>query len=307
LKKIFILLFLLAVLSGCISENPTSAPAQPGPLEVDADQIDIEHTEVTDPQNKKPVLALSTETPASAVSTTLTSSSIASTSTTTSFTIKLVELPDGADYELVKIADGFEKPLYLTNAGDGSKRLFIVEQRGTIRIIDRTMKTLDTPFLDISTKVGSGSERGLLGLAFHPDYPEKGFFYVHNSDLNGDTVISRFKASIDPNEADMVSEEVLLTLKQPFAFHNGGQIAFGPDGYLYIGLGDGGSGGDRMGNGQDPSTLLGSILRINVDEDLPYTIPPGNPFAHLRDLRSGPLGFETHGGSHLTVKQATST
>jgi glucose/arabinose dehydrogenase len=279
LKKILIILFLLAVVCGCISENPTPAPAQPGTLEVDADQIDIEHTELTDPQNQKPVLALPTETPASAISTTLTSSSIASTSTTTSLTTKLVELPDGEDYELVKIADGFEKPLYLTNAGDGSKRLFIVEQQGTIRIIDRTMKTLGTPFLDISTKVGRGSERGLLGLAFHPDYPENGFFYVHYSDLNGDTVISRFKASIDPDKADMESEEVFFTLKQPFAFHNGGQIAFGPDGYLYIGLGDGGSGGDRMGNGQDPSTLLGSILRINVDEDLPYTIPPGNPFA----------------------------
>jgi glucose/arabinose dehydrogenase len=124
-----------------------------------------------------------------------------------------------------------------------------------------------------------------LGLAFHPDYPENGFFYVHYSDLNGDTVISRFKASIDPDKADMKSEEVLLTLKQPFAYHNGGQIAFGPDGYLYIGLGDGGSGGDRMGNGQDPSTFLGSILRINVDEDLPYTIPQGNPFINSPPAR----------------------
>jgi glucose/arabinose dehydrogenase len=196
-----------------------------------------------------------------------------------------MEPPNPDDYELSMIADGYDKPLYLTHSGDGTGRLFILEQRGKIRIIDSEFKQINTPFLDISSKVKSGGERGLLGLAFHPSYGENGFFYVHYSDLRGDTVISRFKVSGDPNLANPNSEDVLLTTDQPFGNHNGGQIAFGPDGYLYIGLGDGGAGGDPMENGQDPSTLLGTILRINVDEGLPYTIPNSNPFFNIPTAR----------------------
>jgi glucose/arabinose dehydrogenase len=187
-------------------------------------------------------------------------------------------LPDGEDYELEKTADGYNKPLYLTHAGDGSDRIFIVEQRGVIWILDKDRRQIETPYLDISARVRSGGEQGLLGLAFHPQYRENGLFYVHYSDKKGDTVISRFKVSENPDRANGDSEEIIMTAEQPYSNHNGGQIAFGPDGYLYIGLGDGGSGGDPLGNGQNTDTLLGAILRIDVDGENTYNIPAGNPF-----------------------------
>jgi glucose/arabinose dehydrogenase len=120
--------------------------------------------------------------------------------------------------------------------------------------------------------------RGLRGLAFHPDYEQNGYFYVNYTDLNGDTVIARFSVSADPNRADPGSETRLLGVDQPFPNHNGGAMAFGPDGTLYIGLGDGGSGGDPLGNGQNPNALLGKVLRLDVDGGDPYAIPPDNPF-----------------------------
>ncbi len=136
--------------------------------------------------------------------------------------------------------------------------------------------------LDITDRVLGESERGLLGLVLHPDWPEDGRAFVHYSDLNGDTVLSELAGTQDGEAApvlDPASERVLLTVDQPFANHNGGQLAFGPDGYLWFGLGDGGSGGDPLGNGQNPSALLGSILRLDVSEPGRYTVPPDNPFA----------------------------
>jgi glucose/arabinose dehydrogenase len=140
---------------------------------------------------------------------------------------------------------------------------------------------LPTPFLDISAKVGSRyTEQGLLGLAFHPHFAQNGQFYVNFTDENGNTVIARFHVSAtDPNLADPASEVDILHVNQPYNNHNGGGLAFGPDGYLYIGLGDGGSEGDPLGIGQNLQTLLGKMLRIDVDHGNPYAIPTGNPFA----------------------------
>ena len=178
----------------------------------------------------------------------------------------------------------FTRPLDFQNAGDGSGRLFIVEQSGRIFIIDpSSFETSAALFLDISDRVDdSGNEMGLLGLAFHPDFENNESFFVNYTNGNN-TVISRFTlSSNNPDAADAASEEILLTFQQPYPNHNGGQLAFGPDdGYLYIATGDGGSGGDPHGNGQNPGTLLGKILRIDVDSQDPglnYAIPPDNPF-----------------------------
>ena len=177
---------------------------------------------------------------------------------------------------LEPVADGLAAPVAVAHAGDA--RLFIVEQAGTIRIWEPPTTVRTQAFLDIRNLVRSGGERGLLGLAFHPHYPENGFFFVNYTDINGDTVIARYtRSAFDPNRADQSSARVLLRIDQPFANHNGGQLQFGPDGYLYIGMGDGGSGGDPNNRAQNLSDLLGKMLRIDV-EATPYGIPPTNPF-----------------------------
>jgi glucose/arabinose dehydrogenase len=184
--------------------------------------------------------------------------------------------PDAYTWEMV--VSGLERLVDLQYAPDNSGRLFIVEKVGRIRIL-QDGKLVGSPFLDISDRVGSGgSEQGLLGLAFHPHYVENGLFFVNYTDKNGNTVIARYQVTADPNVADPNSEVVLLHVDQPFANHNGGVLAFGPDGYLYAGLGDGGSGGDPFGNAQNLNTFLGKILRLDVDSADPYAIPPDNPF-----------------------------
>jgi glucose/arabinose dehydrogenase len=191
--------------------------------------------------------------------------------------------------QLVPIATNVDSPLGINNAGDGSGRVFITLQGGQIIIWDGT-QVLPTPFLDIDPIVQSGGEQGLLGLAFHPDYKNNGYFYVNYSDTTGgDTVIARYKVSAsDPNVADPTSALILLEIDQPFSNHNGGQLQFGPDGYLYIGMGDGGSGGDPGDRAQDMTELLGKMLRIDVNNVVGgppdcgrgsnYTIPADNPF-----------------------------
>jgi len=177
------------------------------------------------------------------------------------------------------VASGFTKPLYLTHAGDGSGRLFVVEQAGRILIIDEGGVN-PTPFLDIVSIVGSdANEQGLLGLAFHPNYASNGLFFVNYTDKQGDTRIARYSVSDNPDVADPNSAKILLAIDQPYANHNGGQIVFGPDGYLYIGMGDGGAANDPHNNGQNLNALLGKILRIDVDNGDPYAIPQDNPFA----------------------------
>lgn len=188
-------------------------------------------------------------------------------------------LPDPGQYRWAPVVDGLTQPVGLTTAGDGSGRLFIIEQPGRIRVVeDGGLRS--QPFLDIRDRVGdSGNEQGLLGLAFHPDYRNNGYFFVNYTDNNGDTVVSRFTVSGNRNEADAGTESPVLTFNQPYRNHNGGHLLFGPDEYLWISTGDGGSGGDPEDNAQNLGNLLGKLLRIQVDE-LPYTIPEGNPFGN---------------------------
>jgi glucose/arabinose dehydrogenase len=194
--------------------------------------------------------------------------------------------PDPAQVQLVEIASGFDRPLGLVSPPDGSGRLFVVQQSGRIRIIENGGYK-EPPFLDLTDMVsrdvfsGNYTERGLLGMAFHPDFAENGLFFVNYTDLNGHTQVVRYNVSTgDPDQADPASAATILTVQQPYWNHNGGHLLFGPDGYLYIGLGDGGSQGDPHGNGQNPSVLLGKMLRIDVDSDTPYGIPADNPFVN---------------------------
>jgi glucose/arabinose dehydrogenase len=184
--------------------------------------------------------------------------------------------PDPDHYEWQLVARELHRPVDIQSALDGRGRLFIVEKHGMIRIYEGT-EILEPPFLDIVSRVNdSDREQGLLGLAFHPAYKQNGYFYVNYIDSAGDTVISRFHAQ--GNAADPGSETILLKVQQPYTNHNGGALAFGPQGYLYLGLGDGGGSGDPFGNAQNTNNLLGKILRIDVDHGDPYSIPPDNPF-----------------------------
>jgi glucose/arabinose dehydrogenase len=190
--------------------------------------------------------------------------------------------PDKLAVELV--VKGLDLPDGVTNAGDGSGRLFINEQAGKVRVITAGGALSPTPFVDLTSRIKSGGERGLLGLAFHPRFAtNRRLFVDYTRARDGGTIVSELRASADGSRVDPSSERIILFVPQPFANHNGGQLAFGPDGYLYIGLGDGGSGGDPYGNGQNRNVLLGKILRIDVDgphaAGKAYGIPPDNPYA----------------------------
>jgi glucose/arabinose dehydrogenase len=189
---------------------------------------------------------------------------------------------------LETIAQDLDDPVFVGNAGDGSGRLFFVEQSGRI-VIFRDGAVLAEPFLDISSRVTSGGERGLLGVAFHPSYSSNGRFFVNYTQSSSGqlkTLIAEYQRSAtEPDRADISSERVLLEIDQPFNNHNGGMLAFGPDGYLYISVGDGGAAGDPQNNGQSLSTLLGKILRIDVDQSMPYSIPVDNPFVGIEGAR----------------------
>ncbi len=180
---------------------------------------------------------------------------------------------------LEPVAEGLERPVYVTHADDRSGDLFVLEQPGRIRVLSEE-GLAERPLLDLTERVESGgNEQGLLGLAFHPEFAANGRFFVnYTREPDGATVIAEFQATGDgPVAAD--AERVLLTVEQPYRNHNGGMIAFGPDGLLYIGMGDGGSGGDPQNFAQDPDALLGKMLRIDVDGGEPYGIPADNPFA----------------------------
>jgi glucose/arabinose dehydrogenase len=183
-----------------------------------------------------------------------------------------------------KVAGNLSQPLHVCSPPDDD-RLFIVEQRGKIKILQNG-SVLATPFLDITSKVSPDPYGGLLGLAFHPDYASNGYFYVNYTNSSGNTRVARYRVSSNPNVANPQSETFLLSVSQPSEIHNGGNLAFGPgDGYLYIGMGDGGPGNDPDGRGQDPGSLLGKILRIDVDGGAPYAIPPDNPFVGVAGYR----------------------
>ena len=188
--------------------------------------------------------------------------------------------------ELTEIAGGFSTPVDIAHTGDD--RLFVVEQTGRIRVIEGNQQIQPAPFLNITDRIRFGNERGLLGLAFHPDFSTNGFFYVNYTNTAGNTHIARFQVAAGATVADPDSELILLTVDQPFPNHNGGALKFGPDGFLYIGLGDGGFAGDPINAGQDNQVLLGKMLRIDVDNDtngMPYAIPADNPFINNSDFR----------------------
>ncbi|HEX5724858.1 MAG TPA: PQQ-dependent sugar dehydrogenase [Longimicrobiaceae bacterium] len=180
------------------------------------------------------------------------------------------------DLRLERVVDGLASPVFVT-APAGDPRLFVVEQPGRIRIV-RGGALLPTPFLDLTAKVSSGGERGLLSVAFHPRYAQNGFFYVNYTGQGGHTRVERYRVGANPDQADPASAQLVLFVEQPYSNHNGGLVMFGPDGKLYVGMGDGGSGGDPQNHGQDASTLLGDLLRLDVDAGQPYAIPADNPF-----------------------------
>jgi glucose/arabinose dehydrogenase len=187
----------------------------------------------------------------------------------------------------IQVAGGFDLPIHVTHAGDGSGRLFVVEQPGRIRIL-RNGGVVAAPFLDISGRVTCCGETGLLSVAFPPGYAGKGHFYVnYTAVINGQlkVIVARYHVTANPDVADGNNEEVILTVDKPFGNHNGGTLAFGPDGYLYISFGDGGSAGDPGNRAQNPATWLGKILRIDVESGVaPYAVPIDNPFV-------GEIGF----------------
>lgn len=181
---------------------------------------------------------------------------------------------------LEEFATGLTSPVEITNANDS--RLFVVQQNGMIKIIQPNGTINPTHFLDISSKITFNGERGLLGLAFHPQYPTNGYFFVYYNNTAGNIIVARYKVSTsDPNVADFSSEKILLNIPKPFANHNGGSIHFAPDGKLWIVTGDGGSSGDPNNNAQNKNLLLGKMLRIDVNatDPIPYNIPSDNPFA----------------------------
>lgn len=217
------------------------------------------------------------------------------------------KLPDDVDIRLVQVVEGLIDPVNVAFAPGDADRVFVVERVGTVRIVENG-ELIDTPFLDISYHVLTAySEQGLYDLAFHPGYPDTPYVYVHFAELlrNGDSVVVRYTVQNprgDTVQIDPASSRVILHIEQPWAHHNGGELAFGPDGYLYIGVGDGGWGGDPLDAAQDLSMLLGKILRIdvNVEGNQPYAIPVDNPFAQPAQLVS--LGFTEEGFARIHVR-----
>ena len=231
------------------------------------------------PAPTQPPTATVTNTPLPPTSTITALPSPTHTATAVPTPPDVTSFPDPNGYTWSEVVSGLSRPIGLTSAGDGSGRLFIIEQPGRILIHDE-MGLQETPFLDIRDRVNNkGSEQGLLGLAFHPDYAENGTFFVSYTGMNGASVISRFEVSSNPDQADGESESILLTIPQPYKNHNGGQILFGPQGYLWIAIGDGGSAGDPQGNAQNLDNLLGKLLRLDISQ-APYAIPEENPFGN---------------------------
>ncbi len=243
-SKIISIAFLLAACTAVPTSPPTPAES------------------ITQPAPLTPTTA-STEQPTQAAATA--EATIAPTDTVAPTPASATQ-PDPACCVLNEFVTGLNRPLYLTHAGDD--RLFILEQDGLIRIADASGQLRPDPFLDVSSLITTdGNEQGLLGLAFHPDYANNGFFYINYTDVRGDTVVARYSVSGDPNKANPDSATTLFTVDQPYRNHNGGDLVFGPDGFLYIGMGDGGDAGDPQGNGQNPDALLGKLLRLDVNTD----------------------------------------
>jgi glucose/arabinose dehydrogenase len=293
MKRYYIIIYVLSLMlltTGCSTLlggpaatptlMPTFSPPEPVPAETDVPTPVFSPTETETPEpTPLPVDTPAVETPALETPASPTPSHTPSPSPSpTPEPLFVDHFPDPGLYHWVQFASGINRPVGLENAGDGSGRLFVLEQAGIISLI-KDDQLVQRPFLDIRNRVGSqASEQGLLGLAFHPEYARNGYFFVNYTDTSGDTSISRFRVSADPDLADPATEMRLLTIEQPFGNHNGGVVKFGPDGYLYLGLGDGGSGGDPRGFGQSLDTLLGKVLRIDVNYENSYAVPNSNPF-----------------------------
>jgi glucose/arabinose dehydrogenase len=254
-RRIVLLMFALAVAAGaCSGSNENSNDA----------------TSSTPPAPPSSTTTLRQTTTTSAAPST--TGTVAPTTTTTLPPDPLQSLA------LEVLASGLSQPTFVA-AVPGDDRLIVLERVGRIRVVDPARGLLAEPFLNIRNKVGSDSvEQGLLGLAFHPEYEANGRFFVYYTNRDGDSVLSEFGMSEDPGRVIATEERIVLQIAQPDERHNAGMLQFGPDGYLYVGTGDGGAGGARV-NGQDPATLLAAILRIDVDQGDPYGIPPDNPFA----------------------------
>jgi len=215
---------------------------------------------------------------------------------------------DPTRYTFVQVAQGFHAPVLVTNAGDGTGRLFVVEQGGTIRVVQNGA-VLPQPFIDLTSLVThGGSEEGLLGLAFDPHYAQSGQFYVDYTDVNGNSHVARYHVSAaDPNVADPASGQDLLQVQQPpYPNHKGGNIVFGPDGYLYVSLGDGGSEGDPNLTGQNQGLLLGKLLRIDVSGGgAKYRVPPTNPFVGQSGVKPEIWAYGLRNPWRVTFDRAT--
>lgn len=277
MKKYLSLLFIVLFLFGCQAESADEVVQTP-PI--------VEETQTEESTEVPPTVASEPEAP-TAVSTEPPAVEEAPTNTPEPTPEPQPSTQQVTSINLVSIlAEGqLFKPVYLTHAFDD--RLFIVEQAGSIRIMENGSLLAD-PFLNIQDRVNSNAnEQGLLSVAFHPAYEENGRFYVNYTNSDGSTVVSSFQVQADnPNLADPATEQILFTVAQPYNNHNGGQLAFGPDGYLYIGMGDGGSAGDPHNHGQTFTTLLGNMLRIDVDNGTPYAIPASNPFVNDDSARN---------------------
>jgi len=186
-------------------------------------------------------------------------------------------LPPAAGVDLEPVAGGLTQPVDIVFSADGAE-LYVAEQVGTVRRISAGVP-LSPPFLDLTDDLSNGFEQGLLGMALHPGYAANRRFFVYYTDRDGAVVVSEYRADAAGERAEPGSDRILLRIEEPHEFHNGGGLRFGPEGYLYVGVGDGGGDGDPWHNGQDPHTLLGTILRLDVDGPPPYRIPPDNPFA----------------------------
>lgn len=266
---------LLLAACGSQPSTPTAAPPviTPAPVMATAQPTPVPPTAVAPPPTATATPTTVPPTP-TAIPPTATEPPTPTTAPSSGFD------PDVTRVAVRQVLSGLDDPVWVTHAGDGSQRLFIVEKPGLIRILAGG-ELLPQPFLDITDRVrSSGSEQGLLGLAFPPNFGETGYFFVNYTARDGRTVVSRFQVSSDPNRADAASEFSILEIAQPAPNHNGGMLAFGPDGYLWIGTGDGGAANDRFGNGQNPATLLGKMLRLDVTSDpaQPYVVPADNPW-----------------------------
>jgi glucose/arabinose dehydrogenase len=259
--KWIVFLFLISLLTACQSVDPTQTPPTVPVVSVETVALPQPTSSAIEPAPSVPPAAPSD-----------------GTAIVTPDRGNVTELPDGSLFQWVEIASGYAKPLDFEDAGEGI--FYIVEQTGLIHVL-RDGEKMEPPFLDIRKRVGTqASEQGLLGLTFDTDYTQNRVFYLDYTDKQGNTVIARYQAAADGLTADPDSEQVLLQIEQPYGNHNGGNVAFGPDGLLYIGMGDGGSGGDPEDRSQNPEDLLGKLLRIAVSGQESYAIPADNPYVN---------------------------